>query len=185
MMILLILILLVLVVIVSFINSFIDTRRQIAFNEINALYDKMELFVVSNDELKINKRMLDFLKSYKAFKLNKELADIHILLLVMQSVSSSNFKRIKVETNLFYKTLPLEMVTLKNKCDREISNAVLLSAFRLEFLWFTFYILSKVSLRAIFDKSFKAFKTLFSKVSDILKDESLVIYTMDKYQMAA
>lgn len=164
----------VILVVLSFVNSSFNKRRQIAFNRIDASYDKMELFVIQND-IKIDNQLEAFLFNHQNFKVNNGYADIHVLLTILQNTPQEDFEKRKIEYEKVLASLPNEFKSLVKEFDKELEFAILLSVFRVEFLAFFFYLLFRSLFKSTIALSNKSVVALWRTICDLLKYESVVV----------
>lgn len=163
----------------SIVNSWINNRRQIAFNRIDTIYDKIEVYIIKND-IEINSSMSSLLKSMKAIKINNELADIHILLVARQNIPKREFENNKKEYEKFIADLPEGLIALKKEFDHNVNKAIALSIFRVEFLIFFIFLVIKNMIKS-------KISVLFRMILDLFKYENIVVsrFSESGYKMAA
>lgn len=162
------------VALISFLNSWINNMRQVAFNNINQIYDRLELYVVQNN-IVIDSKMASFLKSMKIFKINNEFADIHVLLVTLRSIPRDDFERNKKEYNNMLEKLPQGLLEIKRSFDSHVNRAITLSIFRYDFLLFFMYLTIKYLIRSILEKSSNKLRSLFQMTFELFKYDNLVV----------
>lgn len=175
-----VLIVIISITVASIANSWINNRRQIAINNINHLYDEIELYVIKNN-IRLDSRMMSLMRWMKIFKLNPSFADIHILLVTLQNTPQIEFEKNKIIYDQIIKELPDGLLRLKHKFDTSVGLATVLSIFRLEFMLFFLYSLSKHLLKSVLEKSSKRILSFFGMIRDLMRYEEVVISKYSEY----
>jgi len=173
-----IIIAIVVVLILYFVfNTMIGNRRQIAFNKIDAYYDEMELYVVQN-KLNPNNELIEYLKRYKQFKVNNELADIQVLIgLVMIAITKQRqLNKSLVIQQKISSDMPAELVQIGHKIDKEIVRAIRLSMYKPDCLSFIAYVIAKGLVKSTFNFSSNWLGNLISTSRKALNDAEVAIF---------
>lgn len=161
------------IIIISIINNAIIVLRQKTYNNMDILYDKMEIFVIKN-KLTPDNELLNFLKSFKNLTINKDFADIYVLLTIIQSLPNGDFENNRKKYENYIKTLPIELVRIANEFNNQVSIAISISVFKPDFLWFFSKIFLKHSFISLKNRSYKKIKNLTTNVRYVFHYENLL-----------
>jgi hypothetical protein len=114
---------------------FIENQRQISFNKIDGLYDKMELLVIRNNITPDNE-LISYLRAHKIFKIHNELTDIQVLVPVIVALQMQNKKQAQqIEKRKKYiESLPVELRDISSEFNKEIARAIKFSMFKPSFI---------------------------------------------------
>lgn len=155
-------------------ESMVESNRKIAFNKIDMYYDEMELYVAKN-RMTPDNELLSYLKSFKQIKVNNELADIQVLI-IMASIAAKNKElQEKIAKQRDYiQTLPIELRQIGDKINGEVTNAIQLSMCKVDFLFIVGVILSRGLFKAIFSINFDWVNNLYLTSKEIMYSRNFV-----------
>ena len=161
--------------IVSYIRKKIDNNRQIHFNEMNTICDKMEVYVYSN-RLQNKKEVLVYIIPFKYFVVNTGFADIEILLgSLIKLYTTKTFESRKQQYNQIISTIPDELKDLGKEFDKHLDKAIKLSFFRAEFLLFFIKQFTLAIIKAIINRSFTTVIYFFGSFKEVFKYENILV----------
>ncbi len=142
-------VILVLVLIgLSLINTAVQVSRQKAYNNIDVLYDKMELYVMQHN-ITPSTGLIEYLKSFKSLKVNKDLADICVLFVIMTSIPREKFDKSKMMFRSFSEGLPQELIGIAKEFNNEVDKVIKLSLFKPDVFFFFASIVLKGLLKQL------------------------------------
>lgn len=167
------------IIICSFINNTINAKRQIHFNEMNSLYDKMEIYVYENN-LQNDNKIVRYMIPHKHFVVNNGFADIQVLLAIILALPEKVLEKRKSEFKQLNTEIPGELQTIAKKFDSHLAKAIRLSYFRAEFVLFAIVQFLKTIYIAILERSYKAFK-VFKNSLYYAKEFETVLFPEPEY----
>lgn len=162
------------ILIISFIRTYINNRRQICFNQMTSIYDRMELFAFENN-LQNDKNIIAYLMPFKNYVVNTEFADIEILAGRITKIPKSVFETKKKKYLELKKSIPEELKVFSSEFDIELDKAIKLSILRASFLiYFTRIFLLALVFSAV-SLSFQKVKNFIKSLKDIFIYENILI----------
>lgn len=167
-------IILLIILLVSFINTKINTRREIHFNEMKRIYDEMELYAFKNNLINDN-ATITYLIPFKIYSVNTGYADIQVLapLFLEQKKKQLDIKKEKYE-RIIGRVSP-QLKELGAKYDHHLKKAIHLSMYRAEFLLFILLLTVKAVMGAFAERSLKVFLVFFDSLIIVPKYENILI----------
>lgn len=154
-------------------GQYIKSKRFEYVNNINIIYDKMEMHFVKKN-IHLNKDYIDLLKTFKRFCVNPEYLDIQILLL--QKLLAEKKGVLKKDSSWFDDTLNSlgdEFKEIFEEFDKSTNEIITLSIFKPDFVFFItkYYITSVVSEKAY------SIKKLYKEVTYVFNNEEAISYS--------
>lgn len=150
-------IILFIILTISFIRTIVNNKRQILFNEMNAIYDKMEVFIFSNS-LQNKKEVIAYILPFKNFVVNNGFADIEILINSMVRMPKEVLEHRRKQFKLITDSIPNELKDMSLNFDKALEKAIKLSAFRMEFVFYFIKLLAIAIGKSFLTRSFNTVK---------------------------
>lgn len=142
--------------------------------EMDALYDKMTLYIAKN-HIKPDKKLLQWMKGHKNIIVNYEFADIQIYLIYFFSVKPDTLKQRSNDCKAYEKSLPQDLVDLSNQISVRVLKLVRLSKWKPDFVWFLI-----VSLAfGLYKKGIYGIRQFIASLKTCINDSNN-IYMLDK-----
>lgn len=170
---------------ISFIRTIVNNKRQILFNEMNIIYDKMEVYVYEHS-LQNKKETLAYILPFKTFVVNPGFADIEILINTMVRMPNKTLEYRRKTFKEISETIPDDLKRMALEYDKLLEKAIKLSSWRMEFVLYFIKLLSIALFKAAISRSFNAVKSIFIiSFKEIYKNENILIPNASKIGMAA
>lgn len=163
----------------TIINTVINTRRQICFNEMNRIYDKMEVYVFQNG-LQNSKSIVTFLMIYKTYVVNNNFADIQILIGVILKQSEDSLKINKIKYDKLAKEIPPELLEMRKEFSKKLSTAIRLSSLRAEFIIYILGKLFRTLVASVVKRSFNGLKRVYNSFVAVIKFNDVILTNNSK-----
>ncbi len=162
------------ILIASFIRSSINIRRQIHFNAMNSMYDKMEVYVYTNN-LQNKKEIISYIAPFKNYVINTGYADIEILMASLtKMMKDKTFETRKKQYAELLDSIPEELKIFAKEFDLHLNKAIFLSVFRSEFILYFLRQLTISLFKALYRMSFKYVKSFFKIFKEVFKNENIL-----------
>lgn len=137
----LIIIISVIILLILFLDNRIRVRREVLFNELDLVYDKMEIHLIKN-KIHPNTSTIEFLKSYKFLLVNKGLADVKIMLCMLIAVSEQKRAQSRKHFEQIKQNVPKELIDYSVQFAGIYDKIINTSIWKLSFWWFVLKILA-------------------------------------------
>lgn len=163
-----------LLVLITAINDIVANKRQVYFNEMNILYERMEQYVYIN-RLYDNAVVIQYLQWLRNLGQNRNYADIQVLSTLIARQSIQSILAMKKQIDNAESQLPVELKLFANEFRRHMGAAIGLSFFRPKFILFFCYQLTAAIWNAIFERSISAIKNLFTNIRNAMKYQNVIV----------
>lgn len=163
-----------LLVLIAAINDRLADKRQVHFNEMNIVYERMEQYVYLNRHYN-NATITQYLQLFHNLRQNTNYADIQVLttLITRQSIQSILARKKQIDS--VESQLPVELKQFANEFRRHLRAAVGISFFSAKFILFFCYQLTGAIWNAIFERSIWAIKNVFANIQNAIKYQNVIV----------
>lgn len=108
----------------------------------------MELYIASNNMVLDNK-LIEFMKSHKNLIVNYNLVDIQIFLLINSLLPKTVLENSRNEFSNIKKNLPNELVKMSIDFNNEVNKSMRLSLLKVDYLWLVVNIIIKSRIKSV------------------------------------
>jgi hypothetical protein len=169
--------------IIYLVREHIINKKTIYFNELISIYDSMEIYMLKNKLLPTNE-LLSFLKSFKYLVVNREFADIKIMLKLELMTSQKRKEENAMRFVTIKKSIHPELLLISQDFYRVYDKLIILSMFNFKFVFFVARVLFVSKYFAMKKSTTKKTETIISSIKALLHRENVVVYRFKDSQLS-
>ena len=162
---------------VFILNQYIKYKRFKYLNDLEIVYDKMEMYFMKRN-IALSNNHIEFLKIFKNLVVNPTYLDIQILIVLHNFANQE--EKLGENSHWFHETLKslgYDFEELFKKFDYLVRQITKLSYYKPSFIWF----LLSISIRDTIYKGARSIRTLWSDIKFITSNEEVISYSGMKF----
>lgn len=160
--------------------SRIKVLRQIRYNNLDSIYDKMQMYILVNN-VPVTRDLKEFMVRHKIFVENKELCQMDVLMSLHWLTSKEIIDRNVARWNELIKSIDPELMKLHSDLGSNIDSLILMSRYKPSFCLY----LAGYYVRAFVRKGIQGITQIQEMVENSKNNESSIAINFNRVKLAA